>query len=102
MITAAGHNKTLETNCRSASPLDALLHLPADQWVNFEFTARLGTDSDGTYDLTVTLPGEAPQRFEDVLFQSDGFRRFQWFGISSMATDTREFFLDNLEIRPAR
>jgi hypothetical protein len=56
MITAAGHNETLETNCRPASPLDALLHLPADQWVNFELTARLGTDSDGTYDLSVTLP----------------------------------------------
>ncbi len=68
----------------------------------FELTARLGTDSDGTYDLSVTLPGESPHRFEDVPFQSDDFRRFQWFGISSMATDTREFFLDNLEIRPAR
>ncbi|TVS19906.1 MAG: right-handed parallel beta-helix repeat-containing protein [Planctomycetaceae bacterium] len=85
-----------------ASGGDVLLHLPADQWVNFELTARLGTDSDGTYDLSVTLPGESPHRFKDVPFQSDDFRRFQWFGISSMATDTREFFLDNLEIRLAR
>ena len=85
-----------------ASDGDVLLHLPADQWVHFELTAHLGTDSDGTYDLSVTLPGESPQRFEHVPFQHDDFRRFQWFGISSMATDTREFFLDNLEIRPAR
>jgi len=85
-----------------ASGGDVLMQLPTGEWIGIEIRATLGSGSTGSYGLTVTLSGEEPQRFEDVPFQSDDFRRFQWFGISSMATDTSEFFLDNLEIHPAR
>ena len=36
--------------------------VPIGKWFRVEFVARLGKEATGTYDLTVTLPGQPPHR----------------------------------------
>ncbi len=75
-----------------------LLPLPAGVWVRIEVTAKVGPDADGTWTLAVTLPGQEPRRFEGLRNGSPDFGRLTWAGWSSMATDRRIFYLDDIEI----
>lgn len=75
-----------------------LLTLPHGRWVHFEIVCKLGGAADGTFDLVVTPAGEAPQRFDGLPCVKPAFRRLQWAGWSSEATDTRVFYLDNVKI----
>ncbi len=79
-----------------------LLTLPTDEWAHFEITADLGPDNSHTWDLTVTLPGEAPRTFKGIKTASTAFEKFTWLGFISNATDTTIFYLDNLEITNRR
>ncbi len=75
-----------------------LLELPGGEWVHFEVVAGLGDDSTGTWDLTVTLLGQEPQRFEGLRNGSDDWTTLTWLGFSSMATDVAMYYLDNIEL----
>ena len=76
-----------------------LLDLPTGQWVHFEVSAALGTRSVGTWDLTVTLPGQQTKRFADLKNRNADFKALKWLGFSSIATKKTVFYLDNLEIK---
>ncbi len=75
-----------------------LLRLPIDQWVRFELTADLGKNNSGTWDLTVTLPGQPPKAFENLKVAGTAFEQLSWLGFTSNATTATVFYLDNVEI----
>jgi len=76
-----------------------VLDLPTGQWFHVEITAKVGTDTDGKWNLTVQLPGQQPQRFPDLAVGNPEFKNFTWAGWCRMATDTTAFYLDNIQIK---
>ncbi|MFV1967962.1 MAG: hypothetical protein ACC628_21265, partial [Pirellulaceae bacterium] len=72
--------------------------LPLEEWIHVEVAATLGEQSTGTWDLTVTLPGEAPRRFEKLNNGSADWKKLTWLGIISNATESTVFYLDNLKL----
>ncbi len=76
-----------------------LLDLPVGQWFHVEITAKVGTATDGKWDLTVVLPGEQPRRFPGLAVANPDFKNFTWIGWCSMATDKAAFYLDNLRVK---
>ncbi len=77
---------------------ETLLELPFDEWVHFEVAAGLGQKSTGTWDLTVVLPGQQPQKFAGLENGSPEWKTLTWLGWSSMATDTAVYYMDNIKL----
>jgi len=75
-----------------------LIDLPPGQWVRFEMTAGLGSKTTGTWDLSVTLPGQPPKVFKGLANGSPKWDRLEWLGFSSTASDKTTFYLDNLDL----
>ena len=75
-----------------------LLDMPAGQWVHFEITAGLGAQSNGTWQLAVTLPGQEVKRFDNLKNGSPEWKKLDWLGFSSTANQKTVFYLDNFEI----
>jgi len=75
-----------------------LLQLPTGKWVHFEVASGLGSESTGTWDLVVTLPGEEPKRFERLKNGSPEWKALHWLGFSSTAAKRTVFYLDNFEL----
>ena len=76
----------------------AALDLPVGQWVHFDVSAALGKGNSGTWNLTVTLPGQEPKRFEARKNGNTSFEELTWLGFVSNATAQTVFYLDNLKI----
>ncbi len=74
-----------------------LMDIPAGQWAHFEIVAGLGRSSTGTWDLSVALPGQPPRRFAN-LKSSAQWKRLDWLGFISNATDATVYYLDNLKL----
>jgi hypothetical protein len=74
------------------------MDLPTGQWVHFEMTAGLGSKANGTWDLVVTLPGQAPKEFKGLKTGNPSWKALDWLGFCSMATDKVVFYLDNIEL----
>jgi hypothetical protein len=74
-----------------------LMQIPLGQWVHFEVTCALGKQADGTWTLTVTVPGEAPRKFEKLPCDPK-CKQVQWLGFVSNAVERTLFYLDNLKI----
>ncbi|MCK4324724.1 MAG: right-handed parallel beta-helix repeat-containing protein [Armatimonadetes bacterium] len=82
---------------------ETLMEMPVAEWVHFDITAGLGSEYTRSWDLTVTVPGHQPQRFPNLRTTRSGpynLRALTWLGFISTATDTRVFYLDNMEIIP--
>ncbi|MDQ3813243.1 MAG: right-handed parallel beta-helix repeat-containing protein [Armatimonadota bacterium] len=77
----------------------SLLHLPPGQWCRFELTCSLGAQSQGTYDLTVTLPGQPPQRFAQRPYMNPEFRRLDSLMILSTANQAAVFYVDDVKVK---
>jgi hypothetical protein len=75
-----------------------LMRLPLGQWVRIAIACPLGAQADGTYEVTVTVPGGEPTVFAKQACDRR-FARLTWFGFCSMATDRQSFFLDDLSLR---
>ena len=75
-----------------------LLELPIDKWVHFEIAAGLGNSSKNIWDMTVTLPGQAPKEFKSLKNGSTKFTQLTWVGFTSNATKHTVFYLDNIKI----
>ncbi|MBM3861014.1 MAG: right-handed parallel beta-helix repeat-containing protein [Verrucomicrobia bacterium] len=71
-----------------------LLTVPTGQWFHIEITC-----SSGAYSVSVTRPGQAPQRF-DGLRCSDGFKAVDWIGFTSAGKQGSVYYVDNLKISP--
>jgi hypothetical protein len=75
-----------------------LMDLPLGKWAHFEVAARLQNQAVGTWDLTVTLAGQAPRKFHGLKNGTAKFEKLTWVGFTSNATKTTVFYLDNVEI----
>jgi len=72
-----------------------LMALPANQWVSIGVEAPLG-EKAGTWNLTVTLPGTEPRRFEGLANQHPEWRTLEWIGFVSQADTDAEVWIDDL------
>lgn len=75
---------------------NALMELPVGQWIKIEIASKLGRAADGTYSVSVTVPGAAPRRFENLSCPSPGFRRLDWLGFVSPATEAVNVYVDDV------
>jgi hypothetical protein len=75
-----------------------VLPMPTGEWVHFEVSAPLGEKSTGTWDLTVTPADGEATKFESQPNVSADWKTLTWLGFSSTATDTRAYYLDNLDL----
>jgi hypothetical protein len=75
-----------------------LTKVPLGEWFHLEARFQLGKQARGTYDLSVTLPGGEKKQFPSLPFGHKDFKRWQWFGFMSMATDQTTFYVDNIQL----
>ena len=78
-----------------------LLALPTRQWVRFEIVAGLGDASTGTWELSVTLPGEATRKFPGLACHPQ-WKKLEWLGFVSNANGPSVYWLDNLTLTNRR
>jgi len=76
---------------------DIQVQLPAGQWVQFEIICGFGDGATGKYSLTVTLPGQQPQRFADLPCDPE-CRSLRWLGFCAHGTEDAVFYLDGLAL----
>lgn len=75
----------------------SLLDIPAGQWVRYEVTAKLGANADGKWDLVVTMPNQAPQKFAELTCNPQ-WKSLEWMGFVSNARVETTTFLDDLQL----
>lgn len=75
-----------------------LLQIPLSQWVHVEINGAVGKDAPKTYSVAVTLPGQQPQRFDNIPNQGNAFHELHWLGFVSLAETKAVFYIDNLKI----
>ena len=75
----------------------ALLPIPENQWIHIEITAGLGAQSTASWDLTVTTPGHAPQKFPGLRCDPN-WKQLEWLGFVSNADARTIYYLDNLAL----
>ena len=73
------------------------LPVPVGQWFHVEMSAGHGDQADGTWQLSVTLPGEQPRQFH-CKTASPPFRATTWLGFVSDGTQPASYYLDNLRL----
>jgi hypothetical protein len=78
-----------------------LVAMPPGEWVHIEVTAGLGAKSTGTWELTVTVPGQEPRKFADLACDPT-WKSLTWLGFSSSADAKVVYYLDNLELTNAK
>ncbi|HEY5311266.1 MAG TPA: right-handed parallel beta-helix repeat-containing protein, partial [Pirellulales bacterium] len=76
-----------------------LVDIPTDRWVHVRIEAALGPPADGTWNLSVTLPGQAEQRFTGLKTASPQWRELDWCGFSSEAASSTVYYLDDVQLR---
>lgn len=98
-----GPNLNVEADGTLTAAKQKLLVLPHDQWVHIEVTSALGKQANGTFDVSVTLPGQQPQKFEKLPCDPK-CKELQWLGFVSNATEKVVFFVDNVKLvtKPAK
>ncbi|MCK5803018.1 MAG: hypothetical protein KAI66_09310, partial [Lentisphaeria bacterium] len=69
---------------------------PVDKWVHIEISCGLGRQAEETFDLTVTVAGEQPRRFQALPFGNKEWDCLACLVWVSNATKKSEFYLDNL------
>ena len=78
-----------------------LMAIPNGVWVRYRVRAAIGKGAAGKWDLTVTLPGLPPRRFESLPNDSPDFAALTWIGFVSNATQKTVFYLDDLDLSHA-
>jgi len=75
-----------------------LLKLPVGQWVHVVVSAGQGKKANGTWKLTVTLPGRKPKTFAALKTGRPDWKTLDWCGFSSTATEKTAYYLDNIQL----
>ncbi len=73
--------------------------VPANEWLRVRITGAAGREQDGTWALEITTPDGRRQAWTDLQGNPD-FRRLEWFGFTSHATEATEIWLDNIAVGP--
>ena len=93
-----GPSLQIDANGKLMAGTKHLIDLPAQKWVHLEIACNLGKEAEGTYDLSVTLPGEQPNVFSKLPCGSANFRQLQWLGFVSQGNEKAVFYLDNIRL----
>lgn len=75
-----------------------LMAVPLGEWFHVEVSAGQGNQADGTWQLTVTLPGAAPRRFTGLKTGNPETKRTTWLGFVSDAAQQAVYYLDNISL----
>ncbi len=75
-----------------------LTDLPPNTWVHVEITAKIGPESDATWNCTLTLPGQQPQHFDALKFIKPDMKTLKWIGFASNGKAPAKCWLDEIEI----
>ncbi len=76
-----------------------LATLPEGHWIAVEILCKLGHEADGTFDLGVVVPGMPPQSFTSLACGTPTFRRLDWMGFVSPATEKSTVFVDDVKAK---
>ena len=79
-----------------------LMPVPLDTWIALNVVCGLGDKADGTYDLTVTVRGQAPRTFENLPTGSKDFKTLQWYGFVPLGEKDAQFYLDDIKLEMER
>jgi hypothetical protein len=71
-----------------------LLKLPYGKWVHLELDYHFAANR---YEVSVTLPGQAPQKFAPFEGQPD-FKTVHWVGFNSLGQMGSAYYLDNFKL----
>lgn len=74
-----------------------LLAFPNDAWAHIEISAPLG-GSAGRWDLAVAIAGGETKRFVGLPIGSPSWKKLDWLGFCSLATDKTVLYLDNIRL----
>ncbi len=77
------------------------LELPRDTWVLVEMDFKLGHQKPKTFELSVTVPGQSPQRFADIPYKDPGFLQAGDVYLVSRGPDGGEFLIDDVCVSTA-
>ena len=75
-----------------------VIHLAISAWIRVEILAPLGKKAAGMYQLTVTVPGEEPKKFEGLSVGSADWRSLRWLGFISLANAKTVIYLDDVKL----
>lgn len=78
----------------------ALIAIPPGQWVHLEIAAALGSQATGTWELTVSIPGQPPRRFPGLASNPE-WKRLEWLGFVSNGEGKTALYLDNVALTKA-
>ena len=76
----------------------ALLDVPAEQWMHVEVTCHVGASAKDVWELAVTLPGGETKRFDNLPVGAAGWNKLTWVGFVSNATTKSVFYIDNVKM----
>lgn len=74
--------------------------LPLGAWTKFDMSCALGDGANAQWNLTVTLPNQAP--ISGKFTCDKDFRSLDWLGFTSNANDESVFYLDDLKVLPGK
>jgi hypothetical protein len=75
-----------------------LATLPTGQWIHVQIDGHVGKGAPRTFKLTLTVPGQSPQVFDNLAVGGSQFAALEWLGFSSTAAADTVFYLDNVKI----
>jgi len=99
-MLSPGPNLRVEADGALIAGGKRLLAVPLGQWVHVDVFCGTGPQADATWQLAVTLPGQPPQRFENLPCSAE-FKRLNWVGFISLATTETVFYIDNVVVEKA-
>ncbi|CAN5180033.1 right-handed parallel beta-helix repeat-containing protein [soil metagenome] len=74
------------------------IQIPPDTWFTVTLTAPLGPDADGTWGLTVALPGQDPVTQSAIPVADPAWKAIDWFGFALVGRDEASLHLDDLSL----
>ncbi|HUT95064.1 MAG TPA: right-handed parallel beta-helix repeat-containing protein [Thermoguttaceae bacterium] len=75
-----------------------LVKVPLGEWIRIEIRAPLGKEATGTYQLTVTAPGQEPKKFEGLAVGNPDWRSLRWLGFIGVADAKTAIYLDDVKL----
>lgn len=76
------------------NPID----IPEGKWTHFEIRCGMGSDTTGSWSMTITSEGEKSIEKKKLRLKSPDFKRLDWMGFCSTGTEKAIWYLDNLKL----
>jgi hypothetical protein len=77
---------------------ELVMTVPIGAWIHVEILAALGKQAKGMYQLTVTVPGQAPKKFDALPVGNPDWHSLRWLGFISVADAKTAIYLDDVRL----